>query len=135
RVVQAELAATLKRIAAEGSDALYGGSIGRRVAENIQAQGGTVSLADLSSYAIVEREPIRAAYRGRTIIGPPPPASSGVHIAEMLNILESDDIAAMGFGSADAVHLLAEALKIAFADRAVATADPAFVSVPVERLT
>ena len=68
------------------------------------------------------------------MIGPPPPASGGVHIAQMLNILEGFDVAAMGFGSPDSIHLLAEALKIAFADRAVATADPAFVEVPVERL-
>ena len=75
---------------------------------------------------------MRGTYRGFEIVGPPPPSSAGVHIVQMLNILEGYDIGALGFGSADAVHLLAEALKIAFADRAVATADPAFVEVPVD---
>ena len=81
----------------------------------------------------VERAPVSTEYRGRTVIGPPPPASGGVHIAQMLNILEGFDIGAMGFGSPDSIHLLAEILKIAFADRAVTTADPAFVKVPVEQ--
>src|SRR5262249_57471092 len=84
---------------------------------------------------VIERAPIRGSYRGFEIVGPPPPSSSGVHIVQMLNVLEGYDVGRMGFGSADAVHLLAEALKIAFADRAAATADPDFVTVPVERLT
>jgi gamma-glutamyltranspeptidase/glutathione hydrolase len=96
--------------------------------------GGHVSLDDLASYRTIERAPVRGRYRDFEIIGPPPPSSGGVHVIEMLNILEGYDIAAMGFGSADALHLVAEALKIAFADRAAATADPAFVAVPVERL-
>ena len=76
-----------------------------------------------------------ADYRGWEILGPPPPAASGVHIVQMLNILEGYDIAAMGFGTAETIHLLAEVLKIAFADRAAASGDPDFVKVPVERLT
>jgi gamma-glutamyltranspeptidase len=78
---------------------------------------------------------IRADYRGWAILGPPPPAASGVHIAQMLNILGGYDIAAKGFGTAETIHLLAEVLKIAFADRAAASGDPDFVGVPVERLT
>jgi gamma-glutamyltranspeptidase/glutathione hydrolase len=135
RVVQSDYAATLRRISSDGPGCLYGGPLGKTVAEHIGRNGGTVSLDDLARYAIIEREPIRATYRGFEIVGPPPPSSSGVHIAQMLNILEGYDIASMGFGSIDAVHLLAESLKIAFADRAVATADPAFVDVPVARLT
>jgi gamma-glutamyltranspeptidase/glutathione hydrolase len=96
---------------------------------------GLVDAEDLASYRIVDREPVRGHYRGFEILGPPPPASAGVHIVQMLNLLEAYDIAGLGFGSADNVHLLAEVLKIAFADRAVATADPAFVKVPVDRLT
>ena len=133
-VVQADYARTLQRLADEGPSLLYGGALGATVAEHIGRAGGTLALADLKTFKVIEREPIRASYRGFTVIGPPPPASSGVHIAQMLNILEGFDFAAMGFGSPDAVHLIAEALKIAFADRAVATADPAFVDVPVERL-
>jgi gamma-glutamyltranspeptidase/glutathione hydrolase len=83
----------------------------------------------------VERAPIRADYRGWEILGPPPPAASGVHIAQMLNILEGYDIAATGFGTAETIHLLAEVLKIAFADRAAASGDPDYIKVPVQRLT
>jgi gamma-glutamyltranspeptidase/glutathione hydrolase len=134
RVVQADYARTLKHFADEGPELLYGGALGATVAEHVAAQGGTLGIADFKQYALVEREPVASSYRGLTVVGPPPPASGGVHIAQMLNILEGFDIAGMGFGSPDAVHLIAEALKIAFADRAVATADPAFVDVPVERL-
>jgi len=84
---------------------------------------------------VLDREPVRGRYRGLDVYGPPPPASAGVHVAQMLNLLEGFDVAGMGFGSPESVHLLAEVLKIAFADRAVATADPAFVEVPVARLT
>ena len=134
RLVQAAYAATLGRIAAEGPSALYGGALGAALASYMAQQGGLIDAADLAAYRVASRAPIRGSYRGFDIIGPPPPASSGVHIAQMLNILEGFDVGAMGFGSADAVHLLTEAMKIAFADRAVATADPDFVAVPVERL-
>lgn len=134
RLVQTDYAASLKLIAAEGPGALYGGKLGRALTDYMAANGGLIDQADLANYRIELREPIRGSYRGYEIIGPPPPSSSGVHIAQMLNILEGYDIGALGFGSTDAVHLLAEALKIAFADRAVATADPAFVKVPVARL-
>jgi len=133
-VVQADYAATLRRIADEGPDVLYRGSLGKTVADHLQACGGTVSVEDLARYTPIERAPVSTEYRGRTVIGPPPPASGGVHIAQMLNIVEGFDVAAMGFGSPDSIHLLAEVLKIAFADRAVTTADPAFVKVPVERV-
>ena len=135
RVVQADYARTLRRLADDGPALLYGGALGDEVARHIAREGGLLSLEDLARYVIADREPIVARYRGLDVIGPPPPASSGVHIAQMLNILEGFDVAAMGFGSGDATHLIAEVLKIAFADRAVATADPAFVDVPVARLT
>jgi gamma-glutamyltranspeptidase/glutathione hydrolase len=133
-VVQSDYAATLRRIADEGPDVLYRGPLGKAVADHLQANGGTLSTEDLAAYVPVERTPVSSEYRGRTVIGPPPPASGGVHIAQMLNILEGFDIGGMGFGSPDSIHLLAETLKIAFADRAMTTADPAFVDVPVERL-
>ena len=135
RVVQPEYAQTLRTIARHGADALYRGELGNALAETMSRTGGLVSLEDLAAYRVIEREPICGSYRGYEILGPPPPASSGVHVVQMLNILEGYDLGAMGFGSPDSVHLLAEAMKIAFADRAVATADPAFVDVPVERLT
>ena len=135
RVVQPEYAETLRTIAREGADALYAGELGGALIEAMSRTGGLVTREDLGAYRVIERDPIRGAYRGFEILGPPPPASSGVHVAQMLNLLEGFDVGAMGFGSPDAVHLLAEVMKIAFADRAVATADPAFVEVPVERIT
>ncbi|HET7344160.1 MAG TPA: gamma-glutamyltransferase, partial [Methylomirabilota bacterium] len=134
RLVQPDYAATLRTIAAEGPDALYGGALGRRVAEHMVRAGGLVTLDDLVAYRTVEREPVRGTYRGFEVAGCPPPTGGGIHLIQMLNILEGYDIGARGFASADTLHLLAEVLKIAFADRAAATADPAFVKVPVEKL-
>ena len=96
--------------------------------------GGYISREDLTGYRTITRDPIRGTYRGFEITGPPPPSSGPLHIIQMLNILEGYDIGALGFGTAETVHLLAEVLKIAFADRAAATADPAFVKVPVDKL-
>ena len=135
RVIQSEYAETLSFIAQHGEAALYRGSLGDILVDYMKANRGFIARDDLTAYKTVERSPIRADYRGWTILGPPPPAASGVHIAQMLNILEGYDIAASGFGTAETIHYLAEVLKIAFADRAVASGDPDFVNVPVERLT
>ena len=135
RVVQPEYAHTLRTIARDGAGALYSGELGAALVETMARSGGLVGRVDLDGYRVIERAPICGSYRGFEVLGPPPPASSGVHVVQMLNLLEGFDIGAMGFGSPDAVHLLAEAMKIAFADRAVATADPDFVDVPVRRLT
>ena len=135
RVVQSEYAETLTYIAQHGPDALYNGLLGNVLVDYMKAKGGFIAHEDLKTYKTVERKPIRADYRGWEILGPPPPAASGVHIAQMLNILEGYDIAASGFGTAQTIHYLAEVLKIAFADRAAASGDPAYVNVPVERLT
>jgi gamma-glutamyltranspeptidase / glutathione hydrolase len=135
RVVQAEYAETLTYISRHGEAALYDGPLGDILVDYMKAHGGFIGKDDLTSYRTVERAPIRADYRGWQIMGPPPPAASGVHIAQMLNILEGYDLTTSGFGTAETIHLLAEALKIAFADRAAASGDPAYVNVPVERLT
>ena len=135
RVVQAEYAETLKHIAQHGSAALYSGPLGDILVDYMKKNGGFIAREDLTSYKTVERAPIRADYRGWEILGPPPPAASGVHIAQMLNILEGYDITAKGFGTAETIHLLAEVLKIAFADRAAASGDPDYIKVPVQRLT
>ena len=135
RVVQAEYAETLQYISQHGEAALYSGPLGDILVDYMRAHGGFIARQDLNSYKTVERAPIRAEYRGWEILGPPPPAASGVHITHMLNILEGYDIAALGFGTAETIHLLAEVLKIAFADRAAASGDPDFVGVPVQRLT
>ncbi len=135
RLTNGAYAESLRLIAQQGADALHGGPLGDYAADCIQAGGGFVSRADIAGYTTRERAPIRGTYRDFEIVGPPPPSAAGVHIQEMLNILEGYDIAAFGFGSVTTVHLLAEALKIAFADRAVASGDPDFIAVPIETLT
>ena len=134
RLVTGDYAETLTAVARQGPSLLYTGALGSLYAEHMARAGGYITRDDLASYRTVTREPVRGTYRGFEIVGPPPPSSGPLHIIQMLNILEGYDIGGLGFGSADTVHLLAEVLKIAFADRAAATADPAFVKVPVERL-
>jgi gamma-glutamyltranspeptidase/glutathione hydrolase len=134
RLVQADYAATLRAVAADGPSLLYGGSLGRRVAEHMARAGGLITLGDLVSYRTVERTPVRGTYRGFEIVGCPPPTAGGIHLIQILNLLEGFDVAGLGFGTVDGIHLLAEALKIAFADRTAATSDPAFMDVPVARL-
>jgi gamma-glutamyltranspeptidase / glutathione hydrolase len=134
RLVTGDYAETLRGIARHGPGILYNGELGATYAAHMAQAGGYITQADLAAYRTVDREPVRGTYRGFEIIGPPPPSSGPLHIVQMLNILEGYDIGALGFGSTETVHLLAEVLKIAFADRAAATADPAFVRVPVDRL-
>jgi gamma-glutamyltranspeptidase / glutathione hydrolase len=135
RVVQAEYAQTLTYISQHGEDALYHGPLGDILIDYMTKNGGFIRKEDLANYKTVERQPIRCDYRGWEILGPPPPAASGVHITEMLNILEGFDLRALGFGTAETIHLIAEVLKIAFADRAAASGDPDYIKVPVQRLT
>ncbi|MBB3808057.1 gamma-glutamyltransferase [Pseudochelatococcus contaminans] len=134
RLVMADYAETLQLVAAQGPDALYTGDLGGRIVDALQAAGSVMTREDLASVETVTREPVRGFYRGHEIVGPPPPSAGGVHVIQMLKILEGFDLACMGFGSIEAAHLTAEVLRIAFADRAAATADPAFVEVPVARL-
>ncbi len=134
RLVTGDYAEALTLVSQQGEKALHGGPLGDLLVECMEKTGGFVSRADLTGYKVAERAPIRGRYRGWEILGPPPPAASGVHIAQMLNILEGFDIAKLGFGTVDTFHLLAEVLKIAFADRAEASGDPDFVKVPVERI-
>lgn len=135
RVMSPQTAEAFAVIAREGAACLTDGAIGAALERFLAERGGLVTRADAKAFRVIEREPVRSPYRGWEIVGPPPPSAAGVHIAQMLNILEAYDIAALGFGTAETAHLLAEALKIAFADRDEATADPAFVDVPVARLT
>jgi gamma-glutamyltranspeptidase/glutathione hydrolase len=135
KLVQGDYGEALKLIAKDGEGALHGGPLGDLVVKCMERSGAWVSKRDLTEYRVVERQPIRGHYRGWEIVGPPPPAASGVHITQMLNIMEGYDIGKLGFGTVDTVHLLAEVLKIAFADRGEASGDPAFVKVPVERIT
>jgi gamma-glutamyltranspeptidase / glutathione hydrolase len=134
-VVMPEYAAALRLIAAKGPGALYGGDLGAAVADYMARAGGLITLDDLARYETIERRPIRGRYRGFEIAGAPPPTAGGLHLIEMLNILEGFDPAGLGFGTAEYFHLIAEVLKIGFADRNACTGDPAFVDIPIERLT
>lgn len=131
---QPAVAETLKAVAKDGESALHGGSIGQAIAAFMSQKGGILSLNDLKEYRPLERAPVRCDYRGTEIVGPPPPASGGIHVIQMLNLLEGFDLTEMGYGSADSTHLLAEVMKIAFADRDASTGDPAFLDVPVAKL-
>jgi gamma-glutamyltranspeptidase/glutathione hydrolase len=133
-IAMPEYAATLRLIAAKGPGVLYGGDLGATVAGYMRRDGGIITLDDLARYETIERQPIRGRYRGFEITGAPPPTAGGLHLIEMLNILEGFDPRGLGFGTAEYFHLIAEVLKIGFADRNACTGDPAFVDIPVERL-
>jgi gamma-glutamyltranspeptidase/glutathione hydrolase len=138
---QPELAATLRRIMRGGRDAFYRGTIAQRIVRDMQAprpatgDAGQLTLADFAAYRAAWRDRIAGTYRGRVVFGFPPPTSGGVAIQEMLNILEAFDLKASGQSSALTDHLIAEAEKIAFADRGAYLGDPGFVSNPVDQLT
>jgi len=133
-LVQADYAETLRGIARRGPAVLYGGALGRQVADYLEKAGSFIRFQDLEQYKTVQREPVRGSYRGVEIVGPPPPCSGGVHTIQILNMLEAFDLGKLGFGTPETVHLVLECLKIAAADRRAATADPAFVDVPMARL-
>ncbi len=134
RMDRSDYARTLRAISENGPDYLYNGALGEIVCDYLSRNGGIITTQDLANYKTVHRKPIRGEYRGYELFGPPPPSAAGVHITEMLNILEEFDIAGMGFGTADSIHLLLESMKKAFADRNRYTGDPEFVEVPVDRL-
>jgi gamma-glutamyltranspeptidase/glutathione hydrolase len=133
-VVRRDYARTLEHIAREGAQVLYGGALGEVVAHDMAANGGIITADDLRHYAIQHRDPVRGTYRGYDIVAVGPTSSGGIHIVQVLNLLEAFDVAGMGFGTAASIHLLAEALKIAFADRFQYLGDPAFVDIPVDGL-
>ncbi|MDE2837675.1 MAG: gamma-glutamyltransferase [Chloroflexota bacterium] len=134
-IVREDYGNTLGAVARDGPDALYTGSIGERVVDDMAANGGIVSSDDLRDYRIHQREPVTGTYRGYEIVSVGPASSGGTAIVEILNILEGFDVAGAGFGTAAGVHLLAESMKIAFADRFEYLGDPGFVDVPVAALT
>jgi len=135
RLVQGDLAKTLRAIADDGADAFYKGWIAARIAEEMKANGGIITTADLAAYKAKERAPIRGTYKGYDIVSMPPPSSGGVALVEMLNILEPLDLKAKGLLTAPALHLQIEAMRRAYLDRARHLGDPDFVDVPVARLT
>ena len=135
RLIRADYADTLESIAQEGADLLYTGDLGRRVSEEMSSHGGILTFEDLQNYDVERREPVRSSYRGYEIVGMGPCSSGGTLLAQTLNLLEGFDLASLGFGTAESVHLIAEALKLAFADRYRYLGDPDQAPVPVEWLT
>jgi gamma-glutamyltranspeptidase/glutathione hydrolase len=132
---QPDLAKSLRQIAEGGSEAFYKGDIARLIATAMTENGGLVTAADLEAYEAVVREPVRGTYRDYEVVSMPPPSSGGVHIIQILNILEGFPIGYLGHNSADTIHLMAEAMKRAYADRSEYLGDSDFVDVPVEGLT
>ena len=138
---QPDLAATLRRIQRGGPDAFYEGTIARRIVRDMRSprpdtrDPGILTVRDFARYEPKWRTPLRGSYRAHRVLLMPPPTSGGIAISEMLNILSAFDLARAGQSSADALHLIAEAQKIAFADRNAYVADPDFIQVPTGQLT
>jgi gamma-glutamyltranspeptidase/glutathione hydrolase len=135
RLVQPELGASLRLLAREGPAAFYRGAIAAAIADYMKQTGGLVTREDLAAYEPRLREPLLGSYRGYEVHAFPPPSSGGVALLESLNVLEGFELGPLGAGSSASLHRIAEALKLAFADRAAFLGDPDFVSVPVEALT
>ncbi|PXF30677.1 gamma-glutamyltransferase [Pokkaliibacter plantistimulans] len=134
RLVQSDLANTLEAIASSGADAFYKGKIPEAVAAASKAGGGILSVEDFGNYKAAERTPVRCDYRGYEFISAPPPSSGGTTMCQILNILEGYDIKAMGYGSAESVHYMTEAMRHAYVDRNTLLGDPDFVKMPLDKL-
>jgi gamma-glutamyltranspeptidase / glutathione hydrolase len=134
RLVQKNLAATLRSISDGGAQAFYQGAIADAVVAASRANGGLLTQKDFAAYGVTESAPISCRYRGYTILSAPPPSSGGVVVCEMLQVLEAYPLKALGFHSGDSVHLMTEAMRYAYRDRNTYLGDPAFVENPVARL-
>ncbi len=132
--VQEDLAGTLKAIAEKGISAFYQGETADLIVKEMDAHGGLISSRDLASYQPVIREPVHGIYRGHDIYSMSPPSSGGVHLIQILNILEGYEIFLSGHNSAETIHLMVESMKRAYADRSRYLGDPDFVKVPVQGL-
>jgi gamma-glutamyltranspeptidase / glutathione hydrolase len=135
RLVQPDLARTLRLIAEQGPEAFYKGAIADRIAAEMKAGGGLITKEDLAGYRAVERAPVRGSYRGHDVYAPPPPSSGGVCLVEMLNTLANFDLRKQGRWSPATLHLLIETMRRAFCDRARYLGDPAFAKIPAHLTT
>jgi gamma-glutamyltranspeptidase/glutathione hydrolase len=134
RLVQKDLAKTLRAIAASGPSAFYGGSVAAAIVKGTSDNGGVMTLDDLAGYRAVTRSPLTGTYRGRTIVAFPPPSSGGIVLLQALGMLERFDLAGSGAGSALTLHRIAEAERRAFADRSAFLGDPDVVKMPIATL-
>lgn len=132
---QPDLAATLKRVRDKGFDGFYTGKTAELIAAEMQRGGGVMNADDLASYRAIEREPVRSSFRGYDIVSAPPPSSGGVHVSQILKLLEPYPIEEMGHNSAAYLHLLIESMKLAYADRSEYLGDPDRTKIPVKALT
>lgn len=130
-----DLGKTLRLISRQGRDGFYKGAIADAIADDMAANSGLITREDLANYQVVTREPIKGTYRGYEIHSMPPPSSGGVHVIQILNIMETRDPYRLRGDSAEALHFLAEAMRLAFADRAEHLGDPDYTDVPVEGLS
>lgn len=135
KLIQHDLAKTLRLIAEQGPNAFYKGPIADLIEKDMLANGGIVTKDDLAKYKPIWRDPVTGTYRGYEIISMAPPSSGGTHIIQILNILEGYDLKSMGYGSSQAVHVMTEAMRYAYADRSEFMGDPDFVKVPIKGLT
>lgn len=133
-LVQEDLAQSLKLIAEEGATAFYQGEIAEAIVTDMEANGGLITKQDLATYQPVIRPTIEGNYRGYKIHSMPPPSSGGIHLVQILNILEKFPIRALGHNTAKTIHLMAESMKLAYADRSKFLGDADFVSVPIAQL-
>jgi gamma-glutamyltranspeptidase/glutathione hydrolase len=134
KLVQPELASVLQSIADKGTDAFYKGMPADAIVKASQSKGGILAKEDFEQYAVRELKPVECSYRGYDIVSSPPPSSGGVIICEILNILEGYPLSFLGYGSAETVHLMTEAMRYAYVDRNAALGDPDFVDNPVSTL-
>ena len=135
KFLQKDLAKTLRIISLKGKDGFYKGNIAKKISEDMRANGGLITINDLKNYNPVWREPLVSSYRNNQIITMPPPSSGGVHIIQMLNILEKYNLNEFEHNSSDYINLLSEVMKHAYADRSKYLGDPDFYDVPVKKIT
>lgn len=135
RFKQPDLAATLKRIKTLGAKGFYEGTTAELIVAEMNKSGGIMTLADLAGYRAVERLPVRGSFRNFEIVSAPPPSSGGIHVLQILKLLEPFDLMAMGHNSAGYIHHLSEAMKLAYADRSKYLGDPDRTVIPVAELT
>jgi len=131
-LLQPDLAITLRAIASDGPKGFYEGPVADKIVAAVRMAGGIMATDDMKNYRAILREPVRGTYRGYDIISMPPPSSGGVHLIEMLNILEGYDLAKLS--REESLHIIAEAMKRAYADRATFMGDPDAVKMPVAGL-
>ncbi len=134
RLIQKDLANTLRLIAQQGAAGFYQGTVAQKIVAELNLDGQALSLKDLQDYRVVQREAVHGTYRGFDVYSMPAPSSGGVHLIQMLNLLERYPLAQYGAGSAQVLHLIAESARLAYADRAEHLGDPDFVKVPQKGL-